>query len=137
MRYWLIPSNPYQFDLVKCVEEHQMVYWRQTRYHYELGDIVFMYATSGIGRILYVMEVEEVNIPNTPEIIEISKTFRIVDQPPTNRVNKFRLIQKVGTHLLDQEHLREHGLRGNVQGSQNVSGHLLDYILSNIGEYGK
>lgn len=67
MRYWLIPSNPYQFDLVNCVEQHNMEYWRQTRYHYNVGDIVFMYATGDIGRIHYVMEVEEANIPNNPE----------------------------------------------------------------------
>lgn len=132
MRYWLIPSNPYQFDLVSCVEKNHMVYWRQTRYHYNVGDIVFMYATGGIGRILYVMEVEESNIPNTPNIIAFSNKFRIIDLAPTERVNKFHLLKKVDTLLLDQKHLREHGLRGNIQGSQTVNGHLLEYIIDSI-----
>lgn len=132
MKYWLVPSNPYQFDLSSCVDEHHMVYWRQTRYHYNIGDIVFMYATGGIGRILYIMEVEEANMPNTPEITELSTAFRLVDVPPTERVNKFRLLKKVDTHLLDQEHLRKNGLRGNVQSSQTVNGLLLDYILNNL-----
>lgn len=132
MKYWLIPSNPYKFDLVSCVDIHNIVYWRQTRYHYEVGDIVFMYGTGGIGRILYVMEVEEANMPNTPEITELSTAFRLVDVPPTERVNKFRLLKKVDTLLLDQEHLREHGLRGNVQGSQTVNGQLLEYIIDSI-----
>lgn len=129
MKYWIVPANWKQFDVVSCVEDHKEVYWRQTRYRYEVGDIVFLYGTGGVGRILYAMIVEEANIANSPEIIARQKSYQRLHLAPTDRVNRLRMLKKIDTPMLDKAHLEEQGLIGNVQGSQKVSGPLLDYIL--------
>lgn len=134
MTFWIVPSNPEQFDVNGCINKHRIVYWRQTKYHYNVGDVIFIYTTGGVGKIQYVMMVEQAEIPNTPEIIELEKEFWVTEEEPTDKVNKFRLLQKVETDALNRQQLQANGLKGNIQGALNVKGQLLDYILSQLNE---
>ena len=134
MIFWIVPSNPEQFDVNGFIDKHRSVYWRQTKYHYNVGDVIFIYTTGGVGKIQYAMMVEQAEIPNTPEIIELEKEFWVMEEEPTEKVNKFRLLQKVDTDALNRQQLQENGLKGNVQGALTVKGQLLDYILSQLND---
>ena len=106
MIFWIVPSNPEQFDVNGFIDKHRIVYWRQTKYHYNVGDVIFIYTTGGVGKIQYAMMVEQAEIPNTPEIIELEKEFWVMEEEPTEKVNKFRLLQKVDTDALNRQQLQ-------------------------------
>ncbi|SDN62411.1 HNH endonuclease [Bacillus sp. OK048] len=50
-------------------------------------------------------------------------------QSKTWNWSRFRLIDQVDTTELSLAHLREHGVKGNIQGPQKVTGELRDYIM--------
>ena len=60
--YWRISSNDSVFRLEDCLNENKSVDWRQS-FSPKVGDIVFIYRSSPIQRICYMMKVTKINIP--------------------------------------------------------------------------
>lgn len=51
MKYWIQPSNPHGYDANTALEEDGFITCWPTRYHMEIGDIVFLYISSPIKEI--------------------------------------------------------------------------------------
>ncbi|PLR71026.1 HNH endonuclease [Bacillus sp. UMB0728] len=130
-RYWLVPSNPNEYDLAGAFSYYDKIHWRRSA-NYENGDIVFIYLSNNVQKVCYKVEVIKGLVP--PHEVEINKTFwkdeEKFKQSKTWTWSCFRLIDQVDTNELLLAHLRENGVKGNIQGPQKVTGELRDYILS-------
>ena len=49
---WIIPCNPLIYNLQAAFTDGDEVYWRQNA-KYEVGDIVYIYLSKGVGSIRY------------------------------------------------------------------------------------
>ena len=62
---WIIPANPYYYDIVSAFRQTDVVEWKQAG-HIEEGDTVYMYMAAPYSAILYRCEAVEVDIPCLP-----------------------------------------------------------------------
>lgn len=130
-RFWLMPANPNDYDVEGAFTYYDTIDWKRS-YNYENGDIIFVYVSGNIKKVRFKVEVVE-GIVRDDEIIN-DDTYWLDEEKYKhsqgyNR-SRIRLINEVDTEELSLEKLREYGLKGNIQGSMNISGELLDYITS-------
>ena len=64
MRYWIVPSNNERFRLDDFLNNYNVVSWRHTN-NFQVGDVVFIYATKPRQRLTYQMIITEVNVPES------------------------------------------------------------------------
>lgn len=134
MRTWIVPSNPKRFRLIDLLKDHDSVYWIQ-HVNFEPGDTLFIYSAAPYSRIMFEMEVEEVNLPFGDYIIKQSQYW---EQPSGheagkkhNRYSKFKLVRRFNSPYLHLDNLMGKGLKAAPQNAMaNLSKPLLDYILS-------
>lgn len=131
MNYWILPSNLNQFDVESCISEHNIIYWRQKN-NYEVGDIVFIYCSGKIGKVRYAMIVDEIDILYDDAIMGYEAKYWLTENEHAKKEMKLRLLQDVNSDELTFQKLRQHGLRGNIQGPQTLNGELLEYILAHF-----
>lgn len=128
---WVIPANKKFYDVDGAFSEFGFVDWRQ-KAKYNVGDILYIYCTAPIKRIVYKTIVEKINIePN--EIVNDEKYW--VDNEnylaSENYVfTRLRLIEKLHSDLLSLDNLKKHGLKGAPQGPQKIRENLSEYLES-------
>lgn len=130
-RVWLVPANPKEYDLASAFSKYDTLDWKRS-YHYENGDILFLYVSRDIQKVRYKVEVIEGLVH--PSNVLHNKTFW-EDEEKFNQSTEWdwtrvRLIDVVDTTELSLSKLREHGLKGNIQGSMKLTGELQEYIMS-------
>lgn len=135
MRYWIIPYSITFYKLDELFEKHDQVVWRN-RNNIEVGDVVFMYSSSPVKRLTYVMNVIQVG-PGVTDPFDDSGYQGTEYTPAATTTNTKPLLLKLEQRLdydlkLSFSDLRSHGLISNLQGKTVVSGALLDYILNEI-----
>ncbi|MBO4379570.1 MAG: EVE domain-containing protein [Muribaculaceae bacterium] len=132
MKYWIVPQNNDFFRLDDLLKVRNTVTWRH-RNNFQVGDIVFMYTSSPIRRINYVMIVEQINVPSIDDS-EFWGDKYVESNKNAPYCSLFKLQQILSTDLkLTFYDLKQHGLTSNLQGVISVDGKLLDYIKSEIG----
>ena len=131
MKYWIIPANPTIYNLEDALKELPNIDWRQHN-NFEIGDVVYIYCSKPISKILYKMEVIEVDI--TREYIIEDK--RYWSQPSeyensikNNRFIRLKFIAENKTDKLTLSDLYNNGLKGAPRGALMVREPLLGYIL--------
>ena len=130
-RVWLVPANPKEYDLASAFSQYDTLDWKRS-YHYENGDILFLYVSFGIQKVRYKVEVIEGLVPSSD--VMHNKTFwedkDKFNQSKECNWTRVRLVDVVDTPELSLSKLREHGLKGNIQGSMKLTGELQDYVMS-------
>ena len=61
--HWIIPSNPNIYKVADSFEKNGFIDWRQKNYKYEVGDIIYLYCSQTVRKIMFKSIVEKVNIP--------------------------------------------------------------------------
>ena len=130
-RIWLVPANPNEYDIESAFNRYNTLDWKRS-YNYENGDILYIYVSGNIRKVRYKVEVVE-GLVRTNEIT-YNKTFWMDEQKFEQSKDwdwtRIRLVDEVDTSELSLTQLREHGLKGNIQGSMKLKGILRDYIMS-------
>ena len=71
MKHWIIPANPQRYKLADAIRElNGIIDWRQHN-KFEIGDIVYIYCSRPISKIVYKMEVIAT---------DITREYTIADQ---------------------------------------------------------
>ena len=65
MTNWIIPSNPKIYDSEASFEKNGFIDWMQNNYKYEVGDIVYIYCSQTIRKVMFKTIVEKINIPTS------------------------------------------------------------------------
>lgn len=130
-RIWLIPANPNDFDIVSAFIRYETLDWKRS-YNYENGDILFMYVSGNIQKVRFKVEVIEslVRKNDTKHNKELWKDEEKYEQSKEWDYTRLHLVDEVDTEELSFIKLREHGLKGNIQGSMKLTGELRDYIMA-------
>ena len=132
MKHWIIPSNNNKFRLSDFLVEYGYVDWKQ-RNNFQIGDIVYIYATKPESKIRFMMEVTR-----TDMTFEESTTDKEYWNDPEefnmgvihNRYCRLRLVSEVNKNHLSLDELIKYGLSGAPQSGMTVSGKTLDYITA-------
>jgi len=136
MTHWIVPSNELTFRLIDCMKEHNAVDWRQGKYYYAVGDIVYIYNSWPHQRILYKMQIDRINVPSSEYLNDrefwVDKK-RGEEGLRLNKFVRFRLLKVAPEDAkLGIDDLKRHGLKGNIQGSrrvyQDIDKPLYDYL---------
>ncbi|RBP00184.1 5-methylcytosine-specific restriction protein A [Rossellomorea aquimaris] len=130
-RIWLVPANPNEYDLERAFSHFSTLDWKRS-FNYENGDILFFYVSGSVRKIRYKVEVIEGLVQTYDTIYD--QSFWVdqekYDQSIGGDKTRVRLVDVVDTDDLSLYQLREHGLKGNIQGSMKLTGELRDYIMS-------
>ena len=138
MKYILTPCDVNYFNLHDCLLENKFVEWKQHHYHFEVGDIVFIYTSAPESKISYVLEVVQTDIPledgfdDSAYEHENSHTKYQGYKEYTGKLARFNLIRRVNLDSLKLNNLLMHGLKAAPQGPKYLKGELLDYILYSL-----
>ena len=69
MNTWIFPSNPKMYDTLGAFRNLPFVYWTQKRKKVEIGDIVYIYLSAPISRIVYKSVVVDKDIPFSADVL--------------------------------------------------------------------
>lgn len=131
-KYWIFPYNINYYKLDNRLELYDWVIWRHNN-TFEIGDIVFMYSSTPIRRLTYVMQVAQVDATEDKNDTLFRGPNYNPDRPSVSKRVMLTLQQRLSREMdLSYNDLKAHGLRGNLQSKMAVSGELLAYIQDQI-----
>ncbi|MFJ5762749.1 HNH endonuclease [Neobacillus sp. NPDC093182] len=129
-RIWLVSNNPEEFELARAYSERETLEWKRSR-NFENGDILYIYVSGNIQQVCFKVEIIQGLVP--PNEVKYNKMFwkdlKKFEESKGGKWTRFRFLEKVDTPELSLSKLREHGLKGNVQGPMKLTGELRDYIM--------
>ena len=132
MAYWIIPSSENVFRLLEYLNTYDVVDWQQYN-NFERGDIIFIYNSYPLHRIICEMYVEEVNIDRSRYIDDKDYWRNIIDYElglEHNRYVRLRLIANAPEDSkLTLQHLRDKGLAGRIQSPRKIVDKKLSYYI--------
>lgn len=124
---WIIPCNPLSYNLQAAFTDGDEVYWRQNA-KYEVGDIVYIYLSKGVGSIRYkaVVVGTDIKINSEDDPYWVDKTMQ------SQKLQKvlLRKIKTYNTALLSYDVLKANGLKSTIQGPQKLKDGLREYIVT-------
>lgn len=130
-RLWLIPANPNDYDVEGAFSYYDTIDWKRS-YNYENGDIIFIYVSGNVRKVRYKVEVIEGLVRDSH--IAYDNSFWLdkekFEQSKEYERSRLRLVDEADTPDLSLARLRDHGLKGNIQGAMKLTGELHDYIMS-------
>ena len=138
-RVWMIPADSRYFNHKACFEELGQIYWKQF-YKYHEGDIVYIYLSHPVMRVVYKCVVKASNLPYSKEMDAEQKFYkRPSDFEGAIQHNRFVLLSRVGETTSEEltfKKMVQHGLNGAPRGALNLSfegfQELLQYIEENF-----
>lgn len=126
-----MPANPNEYDLERAFVQFEYLDWKRS-FNYENGDILFLDVSGSVQKVGYKAEVIEGLVQTNDTIYD--QSFWVdqekYDQSIGGDKTRVLLVDVVDTDGLSLYQLREHGLKGNIQGSMKLTGELRDYIMS-------
>lgn len=128
--HWIIPSNPNVYDAIASFDKNGFIDWRQNKNKYEVGDIVYLYCSQTIRKVIFKAIVEDINIPSS-EIIDDKEFWNDIDEynkAIEGNYFRIRLLEQTDREELSYECLKNQGLKGTIQSPRKLEGNLLDYI---------
>ena len=133
MKYWIIPCNVKDYDVIGAFNKLSEIDWKQSNNMKSaaVGDMVLIYLSRPYSCIKYICKIKEVNKPKST--IEDSDYIMKGD----NYVNygnymQLELLESINELLLTHENLKLNGLKGNIQGPRSLKDNLLSFVLEKI-----
>ncbi len=130
MTTWLISANANMYDHSAAFAKWGFVDWMQFA-NYEVGDIVYIYASKQEGVIKYKTVVTKNNM-NISEIEEDDSFWHDTHdlRRKEMKYSRLKLLKRLDNNRLKLSFLREHGLKNAPQRAKKLDGELLEYIQS-------
>ena len=133
---WMISANGKMYDHASSFATNGFIDWRQ-RAKYEIGDIVYIYCTRPLKRIMYKCEVVKHSMPFS-QCIDDAKFWIDINEYEKSKKGKYarlRLLEQVNTERLSLDSLKCEGLSAAPQGPIKVSAELHTYIDKHFNDY--
>ena len=132
----MISANGKMYDHASSFSTNGFIDWRQ-RANYAIGDIVFIYCTRPIKKIMYKCEVVKCNMPFS-ECVDDQIFWVDIEEYRKSQSGKYarlKLIEQVDTPFLCLEALKAQGLTAAPQGPIKISDNLKRYIDKYFNDY--
>ena len=132
-KIWIVSMNPNVFNHMGCLKKYKTLTSRQF-FNFEVGDIVLVYSSWPIQRIVALCIVTQINLSSCDLYEEFwySKTESIRNQK-YSRFFQMELIHFVNNDLLTYTCLKEHGLKNAPQSAMKLNQELYEYIFEEVG----
>ena len=140
-KYWIVPCRESIFLVDAALDNNReqdgntFVDWRQSN-DYAVGDVIFLYKTSPKAQVSYRMEVIATNLSydeSTDKEVFWKDKALFYDGLGTHRYVRFRLQTTYPGGFFSIKALREHGLRGNIQGvTECKNAELLHFLKGEV-----
>lgn len=133
---WLISANSRLYDHASSFATNGYIDWRQ-RARYEDGDIVYIYCTRPLKRVMYKCEV----IAHSMAFSQCTDDAKFwIDKDEYEKSKKglyarLKLIEQVDTEKLNLDSLIKNGLNAAPQGPVKVSPELHSYLNKHFNDY--
>ena len=112
MQKWLISADTKKWDINEYYEKYGYVDW-QLRFHYDIGDLIYIYCKKPVGKIMFKAFVER---------------EEVIDKDTGEKLAILKFIEKVDTDELSYENLKMHGLKMAPMGGMKLKGDLENYV---------
>ncbi|MBA8759961.1 HNH endonuclease [Staphylococcus schleiferi subsp. coagulans] len=136
MKYWIIPCNVKAYDVVEAFNSLKTIDWKQSNNlkSAQNGDVVLIYLSAPYSCIKYICKINEVN---KSQITIDDRAFVVKGDSYVEYSNhmELELISEIEDNLLTLKILKDHGMKGAVQGPRSLKDGLLAFVLSEIGSY--
>ena len=133
---WMISANGKIYDHASAFATFGFIDWRQ-RAKYNVGDVVFIYCTRPIKKVMYKCEVVQINM-FFRECVDDRAFWKNIDEyerAKNGRYARLKLIEQVDTEELCLNSLQNNGLQSAPQGPIKVSAELYNYINGKFNDY--
>lgn len=143
MTYWIFPCRESVFLIDAALEANKeengntFVDWRQSN-NFAIGDVVFLYKASPKSQVAFRMEVIATSMSyeeSTDKELFWKDKSLFYDGLGSHRYVRFRLLMIYPEGFLTIKALREHGLRGNIQGVMECKDEgLLNFLKGDLSD---
>jgi 5-methylcytosine-specific restriction protein A len=134
---WLISANSKIYDCAAAFQKFGFVDWRQNA-KYQVGDIVYIYCTRPLMKVMYKTIVKEVSLDYS-QIQDDTEFWHITEEPDKLKKRKYarlKLVSQTDSEKLSLQCLMKMGLNAAPQRTVKISEKLANYIDNNMDEYG-
>lgn len=138
MNSWIFPSNPKMYDVLGALRNLEYIYWTQRVKKIFVGDIVYIYLSAPVSRIIYKCVVLDKDIPFSNDILNDKEYWRngytFYGNPLTNKYIKLHPLEENHNERLNFWGLKLNGERSNLMGAKKIRDELyLSYIEEHFG----
>lgn len=133
---WMISANGKMYDHATSFATNGFIDWRQ-RAKFNIGDIVYIYCTRPLMKVMYKCEVIKHSL-RFSECIDDAMFWNDRDEYERSKSGKYarlKLLEQVNTNHLDLDALKAHGLSAAPQGPIKVSEDLRIYIEKYFNDF--
>lgn len=133
---WLIPANGKLYNHEAAFDKFGYIDWKQNKYHYRKGDIVYIYCSRPIGKVRYMTIVDKTGM-SFDEITDDREFWTDTakyDSGKNGAYVRLRLLKKKDSDKVNLAGLCAHGLCKAPQGPIRVRKKLLEFLKQNFGE---
>lgn len=134
MTAWIFPANPKYYDIQAAFREMEVIDWTKVKSISNINkdDIVYIYVTKPIQKILFKTIVENENISKNKKIDD-SKFYKKdeKDNSVYVRLKKIEEYSNDESNVYNRNNLSKY-MKGNIQSARKVNSNLLAFLEDNI-----
>ena len=133
MQNWIIPANSNKYNHAASFEKNKFIDWRQVKNgKYAVGDIVYLYCTAPIKKVVFKTQVIRTNMKYSDCIddVEFWTDMKLYELSKSEDHARLLLLAQADRDELSLRRLEsvENGLKGTVQHPTKISNALAEYI---------
>lgn len=133
MNYWIIPGNINIFRVTDYFQNNDTIDWKQSHYRFGVGDIVFIYVSSPISSVRYMLEVVERDISFEDSIED--KIYWTQKHPKGAEVKNYKyvrlkLLKSSNNPALHIQRLSDFSFKAPQGATHKLSKELIDHLLN-------
>lgn len=120
---WIIPANGKIYDHAGSFQKNGFIDWYQGKTKFEINDIVYVYCTVPLKRIMYKGIVEKTELARSQVFDDkiFWKDIKYYESRVSGRFFRLKLLKQVDTDYLSIESLNAIGIKGNIQSPRKIT----------------
>ena len=130
MQKWIISANGKIYDHAASFDKNGHIDWRQNNTKYKEGDIVYIYCTRPLKKVMFktVVEKESMSFSECTDDKEFWKDINEYEKAKTGKYLRLKLIEQTDREELSLDKLKNIGLKAAPQGPQRINDNLANYM---------
>lgn len=129
---WIIPANNKKYDHAGAFAKWGYIDWKQGKYKYQVGDIIYIYCTEPYKKVMYKAVVDKINLSQD----ERTDDYAFWNDDAKNeyyaslngKFMRVKLVEQADRVELGFDELKRNGLNGAPQGAFKVGAELKAYM---------
>lgn len=126
---WLLPANGKKYNHIKAFRDKGFIDWRQ-RNNFSINDIVYIYATKPIGKIMFrtIVTKIDMNFEDIENDKDYWKDFNSYEKGKSGKFARLLLLEELDDERLSLKQLVNNGLKSAPQTAMKIKPNLSRYL---------